>query len=78
MKKIFIISSLIFLNLFIFASKSSYRWDEIKRSKFTNLFDQKNPEWATDSLNVTGIGRVPYFVSAYDVFRVDSFAYVSM
>ena len=36
------------------------------------------PNWATDSLNVKGVGRVPYFGEAYDVFIVDTFAYVCM
>ena len=36
------------------------------------------PNWATDSLNVKGVGRVPYFGDARGVFIVDTFAYVCM
>ncbi|MEO0289055.1 MAG: T9SS type A sorting domain-containing protein [candidate division WOR-3 bacterium] len=50
----------------------------LKREKETETTWNNLPNWATDSLNVKGIARIPFFGNVNDLFVVDTFAYVCM
>ncbi|MEO0234617.1 MAG: T9SS type A sorting domain-containing protein [candidate division WOR-3 bacterium] len=80
MKRVVLFFVLIFVGVMIFAIESGkLNGDYLMMSESEDEGTWGDiPKWATDSLNVRGIGRVPYFGDAYDVFIVDTFAYVCM
>ncbi|MDD3803329.1 MAG: T9SS type A sorting domain-containing protein [bacterium] len=79
MKRFILIFMIISTGLCLIAvDDRPFREDDMLTANMEEPIEDVQPNWATDSLNVSGVGRVPYFGEAYDVFIVDTLAYVCM
>ena len=79
MRNVFIVFSVALIFISVFASfDKPFREEDMLIANMEEPIGVVQPNWATDSLNVRGVGIVPYFADAYDVFVVDTIAYVCM
>ncbi|MEJ5308121.1 MAG: hypothetical protein WHT27_07485, partial [candidate division WOR-3 bacterium] len=73
MKRVVLFFVIFFVGVMLFGN---LREDYLKLIVMETM--EKQPKFATDSINVRGVGRFPAFGYAYDVFVVDTLAYVCM